>query len=418
MSRQRAGRFLFAVLAGLTFVARADDADALRLADETPAAVVRAGDWRSFAEAALGAARRRSDGSVRHERRLSLDVRYDHAFADGWRLVFADRLDASWPAPHGDDRVINTVKEAYLSRRLAHDALVDFGRVNVRHGAAMGYNPTDYFRRGALRSVVSVDPATLKENRQGSVLLRGQRLWQGGSLIALFSPRLARQPGRDGFSLDWGATNDSNRLLVVLSQRVDTLSPQFLFHGEEGRPAQIGFNLSGLVNDATVAYVEWSGGRGPSQLDAALRRTDAGDWRNRLAGGLTYTTTNKLSLTAELQYDGAALDGDAWRALRRGSPIFYGSYRQWVWAAQELPTRQALFFRAAWQDAVIPRLDLAAMLNVDLADSSRRAWLEARYRADRLDYALQWQRNSGGYLSNYGAMPESARWQLAVRYFF
>jgi hypothetical protein len=418
MSGQPVRRFLFAVLAGLTFAARADDADALRLADEAPEAVVRAGDWRSFAEVTLGAARRRGDGSMRHERRLSLDVRYDHAFADGWRLVFADRLDASWPAPRGDDRAINTVKEAYLSRRLARDTLVDFGRVNVRHGAAIGYNPTDYFRRGALRSVVSIDPATLKENRQGSVLLRGQRLWQGGSLTALFSPRLARQPGRDGFSLDWGATNDSNRLLVVLTQRIDTLSPQFLFYGEEGRAAQLGINLSGLVNDATVAYVEWSGGRGPSQFAAVLRRADAGDWRNRLAGGLAYTTTNKLSLTAELHYDGAALDDDAWRALRRGPPVLYGLYRQWVWTAQELPTRQALFFRAAWPDAPIPRLDLAAMLNVDLTDSSRRAWLEARYRADRIDYALQWQRNSGGSLSNHGAVPESACWQFAVRFYF
>jgi hypothetical protein len=58
------------------------------------------------------------------------------------------------------------------------------------------------------------------------------------------------------------------------------------------------------------------------------------------------------------------------------------------------------------------------MLNVDLTDSSRRAWLEARYRADRIDYALQWQRNSGGSLSNHGAVPESACWQFAVRFYF
>ena len=54
------------------------------------------------------------------------------------------------------------------------DTLIDLGRINVRNGVALGYNPTDYFRAGAVRAAVSVSPASLKENRQGSVMLRGQ----------------------------------------------------------------------------------------------------------------------------------------------------------------------------------------------------------------------------------------------------
>ena len=46
------------------------------------------------------------------------------------------------------------------------------GRINVRNGAALGYNPTDFFRSGALRSVVSIDPNSLRENRLGTVMLR------------------------------------------------------------------------------------------------------------------------------------------------------------------------------------------------------------------------------------------------------
>ncbi len=415
---------LHCVLAALALpsavaLAQDRDADALQLADETPETVAHARDWRGFAEAGFGEARRRSDGAVQRERRLSLDLQVDRAFSPEWRAVFADRLDLSWPAQGGGDRAINTVKEAYLSRRLAQDALFDLGRVNARHGVATSYNPTDYFRGGALRSVVSIDPASLKENRQGSVMLRGQKLWEGGALSLLASPRLSREKSRDGFSLDWGATNDRNRMLLALSQKLaGTLAPQFLVYREASRPAQFGLNLTGLVNDATVAHVEWSGGRGPSQLSQALQQADSEAWRNRLAGGLTHTTADKLSLTAEVHYDGAGLARDAWRALRAGPPALYGLYRSRVQAAQELPTRRALFFRANWQDAVLQRLDISAMLNHDLVDSSRRVWLEARYRADRADYALQWQRSSGGRLSNYGALPESARWQAAVRLYF
>lgn len=411
---------VLAVLAALTFPARAQDSDldALRLADQTPETVARARDWRGFVEVGFGQARRRSDGVMQDERRLSLDLQVEHAFAPEWRAVFADRLDMSWPAQGGGDRAINTVKEAYLGRRLAQDALIDLGRVNARYGVAMGYNPTDYFRGGALRSIVSIDPASLKENRQGSIMLRGQKLWQGGALTLLASPRLGRERSRDGFSLDWAATNGRNRALLVLSQQfTETFSPQFLLYREEARPAQFGLNLTGLIGQATVAHLEWSGGRGAAHLNQALQRPARDAWRNRVAGGLTHTTADKLSLTAEVHYDGAALTRDDWRALRAGPPMLYGLYRGWVQAAQELPTRRALFLRANWQDALMPRLDFSAMANVDLADASRRFWLEARYRADRIDYALQWQRNRGGRLSNHGALPETTRWQATVRFF-
>jgi hypothetical protein len=414
-------RFVLPVLAILTFSALADEreADALRLADATPEAAERAGDWRNFAEAAFGAARLRSDGSLRHARRLSLDLRYDHAFGE-WRAVFANRLDASWPAQSGDEHAINTVKEAYLSRRPAQDVLFDFGRINVRNGVATGYNPTDYFRAGALRSIVSIDPVSLKENRQGSILLRGQRLWQGGSLTALYSPGQNRRPSRDGFSLDTGATNPRERWLFALSRKIGGFAPQFLVYREENLPTQYGLNLSGLVNDATVAHVEWSGGRGPSLLEQALGRPgrSSGAWRNRLAAGLTHTTSDKLSLTAEYHYNGGGLDAADWNALRQGLPAAYGLYRRWVGDAQEAPTRQALFFHATWQDAIVRRLDLSAMHNHDLVDSSRRTWLEARYHIESWEYALQWQRSRGQALSNYGALPESRGWQAVLRMYF
>ena len=143
---------------------------------------------------------------------------------------------------------------------------LDLGRINARFGVATGYNPTDYFRTNSLRSLVSVDPNSLKKNRQGAFMLRGQTLWADGALTAVLSPRLARQPDSTPFALNEGATNASNRWLLAWSQRLsERLNPQWLLYGEERKPPQIGFNLAALASNATV--VSWNGPEG-----AATRR--------------------------------------------------------------------------------------------------------------------------------------------------
>lgn len=415
---------LSAALLGLAVTARAEDADdsALRLADETPVVEEKARDWRSFVEAALGASSRRSDGDTRDVERLSLDVQYEHNLSGGTRLLLSDRLDANWPAPASGERVINTLKEAYGSWRWQTDTMLDLGRINVRHGVATGYNPTDYFRGGALRSITSISPGSLKENRQGSIMLRTQKLWEGGAITALYSPELEHRANSEGFSLDVGATNNRHRGLVAISQKFgQSFTPQFLLYREAGQDTQFGLNLTSLLNDATVAHFEWSGGRGPSQLTQALGTLlppcDCNSWRNDISTGVTYTTPSKITLTLEAHYNGGGATRTQWDALRQGSPLAYGLYRSWVQSAQELPTRRELFLFALWQDAFTDRLDLSMMTNFDVTDSSRRDWLEARYHRGRIDYALQWQNNGGTHLSNFGALPESRAWQISLRYY-
>lgn len=424
MSQSAARRLaLAAALLGTGF-ARANDpeASALILADEAPGVVAKAGDWRNFVEGAYGGTVKRSDGATKYTRRLSLDIQYDHSFSREWRAVLADRLDVSWPAEDGADSSINTLKEAYLSWRTQSEAILDLGRINVRNGVAIGYNPTDYFRAGASRSIVSINPSSLKENRQGSIMLRGQRLWESGALTALYSPELSRHTSPEGLSLDAGETNPRNRWLVAVSQKIGgSLTPQFLIYREEELPMQFGLNLTGLINDATVAYLEWSGGRSSPLLtqvrkDWVPTRSEHA-WRNHLATGLTYTTPNRISLTAEYQYNGSGLDETAWEALQRGPLAIYGRYRSWVQTVQELPTKQALFLYATWQDALINRLDFSVMHNVDVIDSSRRTWLEARYHVGDVEYAVQWQCHGGRPLTHFGAMPDSRSWQAVIRYY-
>jgi hypothetical protein len=406
-------------MSGLSGIAHADDTDALLLADTASKKVETASDWQWYAEAAFGKSTPRNGGSSASNQRLSLDLQVDKSFAPGWRAVLADRLDINWPAQIDDQHEINTLKEAYLSWQAQADRILDLGRINARNGVATGYNPTDFFRAGAIRSVVSVDPASLKKNRLGSMMFRGQMLSAGGSLSALYSPKLADERNNAPFSPDFGATNSNNRWLLSASQQVaEGVTPQWLIYGESGHSAQLGFNLTNLIGDASVVFLEWSGGRSRSQLSQALNAADDSAFRQRIATGLTYTTSDKLSVTLEYDYNGAALDRAAWNGLMRGSPVVYGQYRTWVQIMQDLPTKQAVFAYASWQDAMINHLDLSAMLRFNVADRSRLNWLEARYHWTGVDLALQWQVNSGSAGSEFGASSQQRAWQALLRYYF
>ncbi|OGB35088.1 MAG: hypothetical protein A3F78_18930 [Burkholderiales bacterium RIFCSPLOWO2_12_FULL_61_40] len=392
---------------------------ALMLADQATTATERAKDWQLSVEGAFGeTGQRYGKGQLQHQR-LSLDLQIDTAFSEGWRAVLSNQLDQRWQYQFSDASSTNTLKEAYLSWQPSPQRALDVGRINARYGVASGYNPTDYFRSGANRSIVAIDPASLKKNRQGSVMLRGQALWGGGSLTAIASPHLADQPSDAAFSLDLGATNRQDRWLLALSQPLgETLTPQWLLYGENTQAPQLGFNLTGVLGQATVAYVEWSGGRSASQLAQALQGADDSAFRARWATGLTYTTANKLSFTVEYDFNGAAPDAQAWDTLGQQAPQAYAQYRAWAQNQMELPTRQSLFLYASWQDTLVNQLDFNAMLRHNLDDHSQLAWLEARYHWSHTDLALQWQRHSGKPGSEFGALQQEQVVQVLLRHFY
>jgi hypothetical protein len=394
-----------------------DDAEALRLADQAAIDATPASPWRSFIEPALRESRLR-DGSLVRGGRLSLDTRYENTFAPGWRAALADRLDATWTDDSSRGGHVNTLKEAYVTWLARPDRIADAGRINARYGVALGYNPTDYFKSGAVRSIVSVDPASLRENRMGTVMARAQAVWEEGSLTGVYAPKLVSQPSSSALSPDLGATNGSSRWLVAGSRAIGGARPQWLLFGEQGASPQLGVNATALLGEATVAYIEWSRGRSPTLRSRALGLPDDSAFHQRSAAGLTYTTAFKLSMTAEYHYNGTGLDRSQWNALASASPGNYVRYRNFAAAVQEPPTRDNLFFYASWQDAVLIHLDFSAFQRRDMEDYSRLTWIEARYRLPRADLALQWQRNDGSAFSNFGAAAEQRAVQVLARVYF
>jgi len=397
------------------------DAGALSLADETPALKPTSQSWRLFGEGALAHSWLRNPSGSGNEGRATIDFRYDGAVAPQLRAVFSDRLDLIHRG--GDlqprEENVNTLREAYLSWHATPELIGDAGRINLRYGAAFGYNPTDYFKANATRVIVSIDPASLRENRQGTVVLQGQGLWSDTSVSAAFSPKLADAPSDATFSMNFGATNPSNRWLVAVGHKFAAeINPQVVLHGGEHTPTQAGLNLSGLISRATVAYIEYSAGRTASLADQAQGLRDSGRVQQRGAAGLTYTTAFNLSLTAEFEYNSAAPTPSEWQALSSAAPLDALRLLSFAQAQQDLPVRQAVFVHGAWRDLGVRNLDLAAFAR--LATQSPRGselWVEARYRWSKTELAVQWQQYTGSTASPYGLVPQDRRAEVLFRVF-
>lgn len=394
-----------------------DDSDALILADSAIATPVSHGDWQAAFEFAAGnysPISQTNNVELNDNARVSASVDYNGKLASDWQAVLSNRADAGWRSASGQYNIVDTLKQAYLSWQPGQEAIIDAGRINLREGVATGFNPTDFFRANAIRSVVSIDPTSLRENRQGSVMLRSQLLWAGGSISALVSPPLQNNPSDAPFNPDFGATNQNFRYLLSGNQRLfGEFAPQWLLYGGAGIAPQAGVDLTTLLGNSTVGFVEYAGGRS-GELAAP---SQPASFHSKLATGLTHTFPNKLSVTLEYDYDGTSADRATWEALD-SDPERYWQYRNAAASTQELTTRQSLFLYASWQDAFARHLDLSAMARFDLVDHSYFTWLETRYHWPRTDLALQWQTSHGTSYSNYGAQTQSQIVQALVTVYY
>ncbi|EHR71962.1 hypothetical protein BurJ1DRAFT_3147 [Burkholderiales bacterium JOSHI_001] len=398
--------------------ADATDLDALSLADQAGDNKVQpARAWRLFLEGARGRSTSRTDGSSVDFSRASIDLRYDRKLGEAWRVVVSNRLDGVDDKAEPGAPSMNTLREAYVSWSPAPDLSFDLGRVNLRQGVAMGYNPTDWFKENALRANFTPDPMALRENRQGTVVVQGQKVWPGASASLALSPKLSSEVATDTWALNAGATNPSDRWLLVASAKLGAgFNPQLLVHGARDQSTQWGLNASVLAGDATSVFAEWSTGRGPSLISRALALAQGEQRQERAALGLTYTLPINLALTAELEYNGSAPTGDQWRVLG-GTPLGQLRVLGAAQSLQDLPARRAWFVHAQWKDAVFSRLDVSAFARHEDQTHSTAQWLELRYRLQKMDLALQCQWFTGSAGSVFGSVPNRRVVDLSLRWY-
>jgi len=372
--------------------------------------------------------------------RLSLDASGRWAPGNALEFTLSDRLnmfEQSDLAALSSQTVQNDLREAYVAWEPRPSTFLEAGRVNVRSGVALGFNPTDYFKTRTAVGQASLDPSVIRENRLGTLMVRAQTLWAGGSASLAFAPRVSAAAPlasrvRLGVSPRLDATNADDRFLATLSLEVADLAPQLSGYLDPYR-AKLGLSVSRPIGDAVVGYAEWSGG--PEQTLAARavafgRMTGelpgsapvlpptggARSFTNDVAAGFSWTVATAATLNFEYHLHEAGFGRTDWRhwfdvGSAPGAPpgsageLWY--VRGYANDQQEPVSTHQLFLRAAWPKALGLPLELGAFAFVSLLDGSALTQLSANYHlSDGWTIAFYGSANVGGRRTEHGSFPQ------------
>lgn len=408
-----------------------------------------------------------SDDFSRWNNRISLDIRTEVNLSPAFSFTFADRLShiVEEHMDPSEDSLWNDLKEIYLTWNAYESDYIDLGRVNVKNGVAMGFNPTDYFKKNAVTIRISEDASVLRENRLGTFMIRGQGVWEKGSLTLIAAPEISHEPDKwwtdgSGRGLQLQRTNDETRFLAKVNVNTfKDLNPEILYFIDDGR-SNWGLNLSKGFGDQIVAYVETSIGQRadvisetlqkaiatgtfplstfPANTPPAITGSDEIRLRSQLAAGFSYTDKSNRTTNIEYHYNEAGLSPEQWdkwfQAGAQGKSFLDNpateaigksmlgqlwSVRQFAQEAEEPLSRHVLFIRSFWQDALIYKLDLTGIFQMNLEDKSFFIQpLAAYHLGDRTTLSLAFNFFLGSGESEYGSLPQLWNVRTGIQYFF
>jgi hypothetical protein len=383
------------------------------------------------------------------ETRTFLDMRLDQRLDENVSVSYSGRVNARAQQELGfpnRENFRNDLREAYATWTDNQAWFAQLGRINLKSGVAEGFNPTDYFKTRAVVEPTSIDPAVLREDRLGVVMLQTQWIGALGSLTFAVAPKLAGEsPPYGGNALPTlnpmlDRTNAQWRALFKGSITAPNgISPEILIYTERG--TRIGFNVSKGVGRSAVFYLEWSGGRQASLVDAAYengRRAgvlpadpaisiDPGKaFGNDLAAGLSYTTQAGINLAIEFDYTQAGFSAADWRNWFGAGRAMGGALAGELWfirgyagEQQEPLARQGFFFRAYWQNAFVKNLTLSAFILDDVHDGSFLTQGSADYYlSPRWTVGAIIDAYTGTRQSEFGSVPQRGSALLKVTRFF
>lgn len=352
--------------------------------------------------------------------RVSADALVTWKLSETVRVTASDVLAVSVADGIGFPRqsVRNDLRELYATWEVAPETYLEAGRINVRYGVAFGYNPTDFYRARTSVAQSSSDPGALRNNRLGTVMVRGQHVFDGGSLEVIYAPKLHSPVamGGNAWPLDpkIDQTNGSDRASVAFSFEWEEFSPQLLAFYDSGR-LKFGFNASHPIGNTIIAYASWAGGQAPSEIVDAIafgKRTrmlpsfapllppvaTGRGFKSDISAGAYWNGEDKETISIEYNFHQAGFSQDQWRGwFATGDDPKFASLMWYLrgYAAdrQDPSSRHQAFVRADWAEPFhILHADLNAYVMTNLADGSCSGQLGGSY-----DFSDYW--SVGAYLS-------------------
>lgn len=388
------------------------------------------------------------------QERLLLDIRKTQPIGKHAEVHFSDRLnfrdESDLSFPHHEN-LINDLREAYVSWHPSDQTYVDAGRINLKSGIALGYNPTDFFKTRSVTEPLSLDPSVVREDRLGTLMVRVQSIWNGGSLTAAFAPGIRRQSpvyandNLPSFNPMFDRTNADDRFLIKGSINLgDNSSPEFLLYREAGQ-THLGTNLSIGLGQSAVAYLEWSGAERPNLITEAVdygRETGTlpanapiplpsnahRTFKNKLAIGSSYTTKTNITVNLEYLLNQAGFSDRDWgnwfgagTHADAPSPLINELWyiRAYARDQQQQNTERAYFVRADWVSTSSAQLELTGFALVDEYDQSGIAQISANYYlSDTWTIGGLGDKYFGSRRSDFGSLGTSYSVLLSVVHYF
>jgi hypothetical protein len=374
------------------------------------------------------------------QNRTSLDAALQWKARPWLTLTLSDRLNAFEQDGQklvSADTIRNDLREASATWEPTGGSYLEVGRINVRNGVALGFNPTDFFRTRALVGQASLDPSVIRQNRLGTLMVRAQTLWAWGSASVAYAPKVAEpspvtESDPVGVDPRFDATNAAHRVLCTLNLEVLDLSPQLLGYFELHR-SKLGANITRSIGDAVVAYAEWAAGPEQDLIARAaafgrqtgtltpsvptLPPTDVGtSLRNDLAAGFSWTVATAVTVNLEYHFHEAGFTRGDWRnwfelgsAAGAPAPLTGALWflRGYASDQQEPMSSHQMFVRASWPRALTPDLELSAFAFVSLLDGSVLTQLSANYYvSDAWTASAYLSGNAGDARSERGSFPQ------------
>lgn len=347
--------------------------------------------------------------------RLVGDLRVEGRPAPSVTFRLSDRLEWLANPPAGQAQTLNILREFHLSDTLPWSPQgglcgVDAGRVNWKLGNSLWYSPLDYFKRNASVSTAAMTPASIRENRLGTVMLRGQCDSGPNVVQAAFVPRLRkdRTPDTSGYSLGLDRTNPDDAFIVRGSRTLaegSTAEASVLYRDGEG--STVGVGLSQLFGDAVVMGLDLANAPALSGADGR----PFGRRATRAALSLAWTIPAGPTLTLEMFHQQDAYGAAAWNTVRGSGgtapPPAFISYVVARSGLQELPTRTSYFAMLNWLRAFDnPNYELLSAVSWNPYDGSHYMEASATWHigaSSSLQFLLE--RNQGAAHTQYGITP-------------
>jgi hypothetical protein len=352
------------------------------------------------------------------------------------KLALSDRLDlVEQQAQPLWSRQLprNALREVYATLEPIDGGYLEVGRINVRNGSALGFNPTDFFKARTLVEHPTIDPSALSRNRLGTLMVRAELIRDGWAASLLVAPKLyapsAITSRPVGIDPRFDATNSTDQLLATASTTFGDLSAQTLVDLARDR-SKLGVNLTEPIGKRVIAYGEWSGGfdtdliaraiaygRDTGTLPAGtpppIPTRSASSFREDIAVGGSWTIA-KVTLNVEYHYHQTGLSRGDWNRWFDAG-IDHPSLAAELWYIRgyandqrEPVARHAAFVRLAWPKAFVDHLELDGLAFANLADGSTLSQITASYYAsDAWTVAAALTTMLGSARSEQGSLPQS-----------